>query len=229
MEASSDNYTEVSSVLQAEAVSALGGRAVAAVSGRKTSEQGRARPARADAVRNRARIIEAATAAFTEHGEATSLEDVARRAGVGIGTLYRHFPTRDALVEAVYRSFVESLCEAADELAATMAPDAALAAWMQRFVGYVATKRGMATALKSMLDADATLFDDCREHLREAANRLLAGAAAAGHIRGDVDAGDLLRAMGGICLAADPSSRGDQSRPLVGLLLDGLRFGAPKA
>lgn len=195
----------------------------------KRSRSAAGRSPRADALRNRARLIEAATAAFAEHGEATSLEDVAQRAGVGIGTLYRHFPTRDALVEAVYRTTVESLCDAADELLATEAPDVALAEWMQRFVTYVATKRGMTTALRALLDADATLFDDCRERLRASATRLLEAAARAGHIRDDVDAGDLLRAMGGICLAADASREAEQSRPLVALLLDGLRFGAAKA
>lgn len=187
------------------------------------------RPARADALRNRARLIEAAAAAFAEHGEATSLEEVAQRAGVGIGTLYRHFPTRDALVEAVYRSGVESLCEAADQLLEREPPDVALAEWMQRFVAYVATKRGMATALRAMLDADATLFDDCRDRLRCSVTRMLEAAARAGHIRDDVAADDLLRAMGGICLAADASRRGEQSRPLVDLLLDGLRYGAARA
>lgn len=184
------------------------------------------RAPRADALRNRARLIEAAAAAFAEQGDAASLEDVARRAGVGIGTLYRHFPTRDALIEAVYRNEVEVLCASADQLLATRPPDEALAEWMQRFVGYVAAKRGMASALKAMLGADATLFDDCRARLNAAAERLLRRAAEAGLVRGDVEAADLLRAMGGICLAADPASQTDQSRPLVALLLDGLRFGA---
>lgn len=193
-----------------------------------STRPGGARPPRADALRNRARLIEAATAAFADHGEATSLEEVAQRAGVGIGTLYRHFPTRDALVEAVYRSAVETLCNAADELRATETPEVALAGWMARFVDYVAAKRGMTTALRALLDADATLFDDCRDQLRRSAAALLEEAARAGHIRGDVDAGDLLRAMGGICLAADASHQAEQSQPLVALLLDGLRYGAVK-
>lgn len=190
---------------------------------------GPVRAPRSDAVRNRARLVEAATAAFAERGEATSLEDVAQRAGVGIGTLYRHFPTRDALVEAIYRSAVESLCEAADELLATLPPDQALAEWMERFVAYVATKRGMLTALRALLDANATLFDDTRARLQSTAARMLEAGAESGSIRNDVDAGDLLRAMGGICMAADASHRTEQSRPLVALLLDALRFGAAKA
>ncbi len=229
-EASSDHYTEEPSGLQAATVGPRKGRPVEAAAergGRATGAEA-ARPPRADALRNRARLIEAATAAFAEHGADTSLEDVAQRAGVGIGTLYRHFPSRDALVEAVYRSAVESLCDAADDLLATETPETALGEWMQRFVGYVAAKRGMTTALRALLDANASLFDDCRVRLRDAAGRLLEAAARSGHIRGDVDPGDLLRAMGGICLAADASRQVEQSRPLVDLLLDGLRYGAAK-
>jgi len=184
------------------------------------------RSPRSDAMRNRARLVAAAAEAFAERGVDASLEDVARRAGVGIGTLYRHFPTRDALVEAAYRREVEVLCTSADELLATLPPEEALAQWMQRFVGYVATKRGMATALKSMMAADSALFDDCRAQMYDSAARLLEAAAEAGGVRADVDAKDLLRAMGGICLATDEADWPDQSRRLVALLLDGLRYGA---
>jgi AcrR family transcriptional regulator len=107
-----------------------------------------ARAQRCDAARNRDRLLEAASDAFAERGVDASLEDIAKRAGVGIGTLYRHFPTRDALVEGVYRHNVELLCAGADELRATEAPDEALAQWMQRFVAYVASKKGLATYLK---------------------------------------------------------------------------------
>lgn len=196
---------------------------------RAVTEPAPRRAPRSDALRNRARLVEAAAVAFAERGEATSLDDVAQRAGVGIGTLYRHFPTREALVEATYRSAVESLCDAADELLETLPPDQALAEWMERFVGYVATKRGMLTALRALLDTDVTLFEASRACLESAAARMLDAAVASGSIRGDVAAGDLLRAMGGICMAADASHRSDQSRPLVALLLDGLRFGAADA
>ncbi len=187
------------------------------------------RSPRSDAMRNRARLVAAAGEAFAERGVDASLEDVARRAGVGIGTLYRHFPTRDALVEAAYRREVEVLCTSADELLAALPPEEALAQWMQRFVGYVATKRGMATALKSMMAADSALFDDCRAQMNDSAARLLEAAAEAGGVRADVDARDLLRAMGGICLATDEADWPDQSRRLVALLLDGLRYGAEVA
>ncbi|HUZ19223.1 MAG TPA: helix-turn-helix domain-containing protein [Acidimicrobiales bacterium] len=183
------------------------------------------RSPRADALRNRARLVDAATQAFAEHGVDASLEDVARRAGVGIGTLYRHFPTRDSLVAAVYRHEVDVLCESADELLATLPPDQALAAWMQRFVGHVAVKRGMASALKSMMGTNTTLFEECRREMNEVATRLLGAAAAAGGVRDDISATDLLRAMGGICLATDNADWPEQARPLVALLLDGLRYG----
>jgi AcrR family transcriptional regulator len=187
-----------------------------------------ARAPRVDAQRNRVRLMEAATAAFSERGEATVLEDVARRAGVGIGTLYRHFPTRDALVEAVYRHEVETLCAAADEFLATLPPDEALAAWMQRFVSHVAAKRGMSSALKAMVGTDATLFDDTRNQMYAAAKRLLDAGAAAEVIRDDIDPVDLVRAMSGMCLATatDQANWTAQARPIVGLLLDGLRYGA---
>jgi AcrR family transcriptional regulator len=126
--------------------------------------------------------VQAAAQAFAEHGVEASLEDVARRADVGIGTLYRHFPTRDSLVLAAYRHEVDVLCESADELLASLPPDEALAAWMQRFVGYVATKRGMASALKTMMGTDAALFDDCRRQMNDAATRLLDAASATGGI-----------------------------------------------
>lgn len=184
------------------------------------------RTVRSDALRNRARLVDAATAAFAANGVETSLEEIARTAGVGIGTLYRHFPTRDSLVEAVYRNEVENLCARADELLDELAPLDALAEWMQRFVGYVATKRGMASALKSMMRADATLFDDGRRQMTEAAARLLAAGVASGDVRSDVAAPDLIRAMGGICLATDQPDWPDQARRLVALLLDGLRYGA---
>jgi AcrR family transcriptional regulator len=183
---------------------------------------------RADAKRNRDALLESAAQAFTEHGTAASLEDVARRAGVGIGTLYRHFPTRDALVEAAYRHGVEELCDSADELLATQAPDLALQAWMLQFVGYVATKRGLAGTLKlSAPDTHAELFAYVHERMRQAMNSLVKAASAAGLIRADVDGFDLIRALGGICMVSDQTGWQEQARRLVSLLMDGLRYGAP--
>ena len=183
------------------------------------------RPLRADAVRNRELLITTAAAAFSAHGAEVPLEDIARQAGVGIGTLYRHFPTRDSLVEAVYRHEVDVLVERADQLLETLAPDQALQEWMQLFVRHVATKRGMLSVLKPMLSSNASFFAQTKGRATAAATKLLQAGVAAGTIRADIDGGDLLRAVGGICMSTD-QERSDASDRLVGLLFDGLRQGA---
>jgi AcrR family transcriptional regulator len=179
---------------------------------------------RADAIRNRDRLLETAAAAFAAHGAEVPLEDIARTADVGIGTLYRHFPTRDALIEAVYRHEVDVLCESADQLLATVPPDQALAAWMQLFIRHVATKRGMATALKAMMGGDTTLFEQSRARAAAAASKLLAAGVADGTIRPDVRGDDLLRAVSGICMST-AQEQIDAAERLVALLFDGLRHG----
>lgn len=184
---------------------------------------------RADAQRNRDRLVEVAAAAFAAHGVDASLEEIARQAGVGIGTLYRHFPTREHLVEVVYRREVEGLCQAADELSRTETPDVALEQWMQRFVDYIATKRGLATSLRILMSTNSTLFSDISGRVTQALRRLVEAAVAAGTIRGDVDASDVMHALGGIYSAPDTKDWRDRSRRLVKLLMDGLRFGAAKA
>jgi len=183
------------------------------------------RPLRADAVRNRELLITAAAAVFSVDGADVPLEEIARKAGVGIGTLYRHFPTRDSLVEAVYRHEVDVLCERADQLLATLPPDQALEEWMQLFVRHVATKRGMLSVLKPMLSSNAAFFAETKGRATAAATRLLEAGVAAGTVRADVDGGDLLRAIGGVCMSTD-QDRSDASDRLVGLLFDGLRHGA---
>ena len=180
---------------------------------------------RADAQRNNDNLLTAAVAAFSERGVEVSLEDVARRAGVGIGTLYRHFPTRDALIEAVYRREVELMCDAADDLLRRLPADEALAEWMHRFVRYVATKRGLSTALKAMVGLDSELFKYTHRRINGAVETVVSAAVRDGTIRADVEPADLLRGLSGICLAADPDLDGIATR-LVGLLMDGLRFGA---
>jgi len=183
---------------------------------------------RADAQRNRDALLEAAAAAFTDHGTEASLEDVAKRAGVGIGTLYRHFPTRLALVEAAYRRGVEEICDEAGRLLATHPPAVALELWMATFVGYVATKRGFAGTLKQAADRNEELFTYVRGRIREAMGTLVAAATEAGEIRPDVEADDLLRGLGGLCMVNDGPDWQAQSLRLVGLMMDGLRYGAPK-
>jgi AcrR family transcriptional regulator len=184
-----------------------------------------ARPLRKDAVRNQELLITAAAAAFSVDGANVPLDEIARRAGVGIGTLYRHFPTRDSLIEAVYRHEVDVLVERADQLLGTLPPDQALEEWMQLFVRHVATKRGMLSVLKPMLSSNASLFAETKGRANAAATKLLGAGVAAGTVRADVDGGDLLRAVGGICMSTD-HERPDTSDRLVGLLFDGLRHGA---
>jgi AcrR family transcriptional regulator len=198
----------------AEPASAAAGRAAA-------------KPLRADARRNREQLLAAAVDLFDERGVEAPLEEIARRANVGIGTLYRHFPTRDAVIEAVYRREVVVRCSGVDDLIRDLEPADALATWMRSFAVYVARKRGMATALKSVLGVDSELFRESRERTQGAISRLVDNAVAAGVIRGDVDPEDLLRAMGGICMATDSPDWSKRTARLIDLLLDGLRYGAP--
>jgi AcrR family transcriptional regulator len=188
-----------------------------------------AKPLRADAQRNRDTLVDVAAVAFAAHGVDASLEEIARQAGVGIGTLYRHFPTREHLVEVVYRREVESLCHAADEFALHHPPDVALEQWMQRFVDYIATKRGLATSLRILLNTNSALFSDMSGRVTLALRQLIDAAVADGSIRGDVDASDVLHALGGIYSAPDTDDWRDRSRRLVSLLMDGLRFGAGRS
>jgi AcrR family transcriptional regulator len=197
-----------------------------ATPGADVEEHGR--KLRADAQRNREALLSAAAAAFAEKGIDTSLEDIARRAGVGIGTLYRHFPTRDALNEAVYRREVESLCDRVTPLLAANPPDVALRIWMHDFAGYVAKKRGMAVALKSALGADSELFAYSRRRIQDATGTLVTAAIDAGTIRADVEADDVLKALHGICMASDLPGD-DRTARLIDLIVDGLRYGAPAA
>jgi AcrR family transcriptional regulator len=185
------------------------------------------RAQRCDAMRNRERLVQVASETFAAKGVEASLEEIARTAGVGIGTLYRHFPSRDALVEAVYRHNVEQLCAGAEELRAELPPGAALAEWMQRFVSYVASKRGLATYLKSVVTADSDLFTSSFARVEQTITKLVDDAAAAGDIRGGVDGMDLLRALSGFCLMNDPDADPEQGAKVAALLMDGLRYGAP--
>jgi AcrR family transcriptional regulator len=194
-----------------------------------TDTRAPARAPRKDAARNREALLAAAGEVYSERGVEASLEEIARRAGVGIGTLYRHFPNRDALNEAVYRREVESLCDGAEQLLADHEPVDALSAWMRQFAGYVARKRGMAMALKSALGPDNELFSYSHRRIRESLGLLVDAAVKVGQIRSDVDTEDLLRAMSGICMAVDTPGWAERTHRLVDLLVDGLRYGAPAA
>ena len=193
----------------------------------RVPDQTKPRPLRADAQRNRDKLIEVATTAFTEDGVDVALEEIARRADVGIGTLYRNFPTREALVLAVYRKQIDGLRLAAEELPKTLGPADALREWMRGFVEYGAVKKGLVTLLKSMMQTDTNLFDQTRAILLESAGSLMTAAADAGEIRPDFAPGDVIRALGGICMATDRPDAGATAVALVDLVFDGLRFGAP--
>jgi AcrR family transcriptional regulator len=185
------------------------------------------RPLRADALRNRNRIVDVATAAFTDESVDVALEEIARRAGVGIGTLYRHFPTRESLVLAVYQSLVDDLRTASVELPNRYAPAEALHEWMRSFVRYAAVKRGMVALLRSVMETDSKAFDATRDIVRAAAQSLIDPAVANGSIRGHVNAPELIRAIGGICMVTDRPGNDETAMALVDLVFDGLRYGAP--
>lgn len=185
------------------------------------------RAQRSDAVRNRERLVEVAADSFAANGVETSLEEIARNAGVGIGTLYRHFPTRDALVEAVYRRNVDELIEGADELSATKPADEALAEFLLRFVEYVASKKGLATYLKAMVSADSDLFTQSKQRVHGTIGRLIAAAEEAGTIHEGVDPEDVIHTLGGFCMMNDVNADPEQGKRVARLIMDGLRYGAP--
>jgi AcrR family transcriptional regulator len=184
-----------------------------------------ARPMRADARRNREALLQAAAELFAEEGTDVSLEAVAARAGVGIGTLYRNFPNRDSLVEAAYRTEVAHLCDAASELLESNPPDVALAEWMDRFVTYAAAKRGMAGALKAV-NAKTDLYSQTRTQITGAIGGLLDSGVEAGSLRSDVEPEDVLRAMGCIWNLGDGEGWRTQAETLIRIIVDGLRHGA---
>ncbi len=186
------------------------------------------RPLRADARRNRERLLAAAVRAFaTPGGAEVTLDSIAKAAGVGIGTLYRHFPTREALVEAAYRSELARLCDAVPDLLATLPTDEAVRAWMDRFVDYMTTKRGMADALHAVIASGGNPFAQSRERMVGAIATLLATAAAAGTVRADVDPADVLTSLSGISLAAGAPEQRAQAGRILDLLMDGLRHRPP--
>ena len=183
------------------------------------------RRVRADALRNLDGLLEAAKAVFAASGVDAPVREIAARAGVGVGTFYRHFPQRSDLVAAVFRREVDACAAAAATLADQHEPGEALAKWLQRYTHFIAAKRGLAAALHSgdpVFDALPAYF---RQHLEPILQSLLAAAAAAGEIRTDVDAYELLRAVGNLSVPDREIAAGHTQR-MVALLIDGLRYGA---
>jgi len=181
------------------------------------------RKPRTDAQRNRSRILEVAKEAFSRSGANASLDDIARQSGVGAGTLYRHFPSRDALLEAVYSNEVRKLAVAERELSARLPPVEALRAWMLLFVDYIATKQIIAPALNTLLGGPAKVYEASRSQIQGAIEVLVKRAIKSGEIRSDLDPFDLLRALIGVSNVASTPDWRQSARRLVDILISGSR------
>jgi AcrR family transcriptional regulator len=181
------------------------------------------RKPRTDAQRNRERIVEVAKEAFSRSGGNASLDDIAREAGVGAGTLYRHFPTRDALIEAVYRTEVEKLAAAERKFAESMPPVEALRAWMLLFIDYIAAKQIIAPALNAYVGGPSKLYETSRSQIQGAIDALINRAIKSGDIRKDIEPFDLLRALIGVSNVATSPDWKQSARRLVDILISGSR------
>ncbi|MCZ0982960.1 TetR/AcrR family transcriptional regulator [Streptomyces diastatochromogenes] len=181
---------------------------------------------RADARRNRERILEAAVRAFTEKGADVPIDTIAKAAGVGSATLYRHFPTREALVEATYRNELARVCDSAIELLADFPPDRALRLWMDRFIDYLAAKHGMADALRAAVASGADPFSEALDKLGTAIGTLLHAGTDAGLLRSDIDPLDVGFSLAGVALITGTPTQRERADRLLDLLVDGLRYGA---
>jgi AcrR family transcriptional regulator len=185
--------------------------------------QDQPRRLRADAERNRARLLDVARAAFASGQVPVTLEQIARDADVGIGTLYRHFPTREALVEALYRQELADLCASADDLLAALPPERALRTWMDRFAGYVRAKREMADALRAVFAAGAVTVSEAREQLTAAVQTILDAGIAAGTLRDDVRADDIVATIVGMFTATSLAGGQEQLERMFDLLMNAVR------
>ncbi len=185
--------------------------------------QSESRRPRADAERNRARLLDTARAAFASADAPVTLERVARDAGVGIGTLYRHFPTREALVEALYRKELADLCAGASELLATQPPERALRAWMDRFADYVRAKQELAEVLRAAFATRSVSTSDARRQLTAAMQTILDTGIAAGTLRGDIRADDVVVMIVGIFSVSSAADGPEQLHRMLDLLMDAIR------
>jgi AcrR family transcriptional regulator len=185
--------------------------------------QDQPRRLRADAERNRARLLDVARAAFASGQVPVTLEQIARDADVGIGTLYRHFPTREALVEALYRQELADLCASAGDLLAALPPERALRTWMDRFAGYVRAKREMADALRAVFAAGAVTVSEARDQLAAAVQTILDAGIAAGTLRDDVRADDIVATIVGMFTATSLAGGQEQLERMFDLLMNAVR------
>ncbi len=182
------------------------------------------RPMRADAQRNREQLLAVAVTAFSRDDPEVTLESIAKDAGVGIGTLYRHFPSREALVDAAYRSELARLCDSVSDLLASMPADQATRVWMGIFLEYMTTKRGMSEALRKVIASGGDPFAQSRARLVAAFSALLRAGAADGTMRADLDPADLMASISGVSLAAGDPGQREQAARLLDLLMDGVRY-----
>ncbi|MFG2076420.1 TetR/AcrR family transcriptional regulator [Nonomuraea maritima] len=187
------------------------------------------RPLRADARRNREALLSAARQAFLGGDTDAHVEDIARSAGVAVGTLYRHFETREALIEEVYRKEVDDLCAAPGVLLDQHTPEEALRRFLLLLVDHAAVGKGMSIVLESIMATDSPVFDDARTRMADALSLLLEAGSAAGTVRDDVTGSTLLRALGGICGMRATEGWLVEARQITALLFDGLRHGAPQS
>jgi AcrR family transcriptional regulator len=181
------------------------------------------RPLRADAQRNRDKILSAAIHVFADEGPNANLNQVAKRAGVGAATLYRNFPTRESLIEAAYRNELQRLGDSASQLLESLAPDQALRTWMSRFIDYATAKFGMADALRAVVESGGTPYSETREMMLASISALLDAGSAAGQLRSDVSAADMLTSLAGIALATRAPGQRDVAERLMNLAMDALR------
>ena len=189
---------------------------------------GKPRRMRADAQRKMTSLLQAAMEIFAKSGVDAPVREIAERAGVGLGTVYRHFPQRSDLIKAVFQTQIDACADAAPVLASKYEPGEALARWMQRYVDFIAMKRGLAAALHSGDPAYAALPIYFGKRLQPALKTLLDGAVAAGVVRSDMEAGDLLHAVANLCRGSHDEGL-VYARKMVELLIDGLRYGASTA
>ncbi|MFD6288571.1 TetR/AcrR family transcriptional regulator [Streptomyces sp. NPDC060205] len=187
------------------------------------------RPLRAHAQRNRDALLLAARDAFTAGEADIRVEEIARRAGVGVGTFYRHFPTREAVVEAVYDERVRGMCAQVPALLATDPPHEVLRAFLEQLIQHAVDSRSMAAALKTLMDLGSPVFNHGRATMVDTIRQLLAAGVAAGTIRADITADTVFRAMGGVCASHGQPGWEDGAREVVGLIYDGLRHTAPRS
>ncbi len=184
------------------------------------------RPLRADAQHNRDQLLAAAVRAFTTEGADTTIDAIAKDAGIGVGTVYRHFPTREALIEAAYRNELAAVCAVVPELLRTLPADRALREWMDRFVDYMTTKIGMGDALRAVIAAGSDPYAQSRTMLDDALDTLLTAAVKDGTVRSDVAADDVLINLSGIAIAAGQPTQRDQAGRLMDLMIDALYYRA---